>query len=88
MSGFDDNEGFLIQPLNGLGENDGKPMVEEASNVHLLPAVDAEVRVDDGKCCKVTAYSLVSASVNLKNTAKKRRQDTRNTHFQYFVIFC
>ena len=54
----------MIQPINGLGENDGKPLVEDASNVFLLPKPGSTITLaKNNEMKRVDNYSLPAASV-------------------------
>ena len=37
VKAYESEEGYLIQPINGMGEEEGKPMVEKVGDVWVLP---------------------------------------------------
>ena len=77
---FEKGEGFLIQPLNGLGEDEGKALAEDVNNVHLLPAQNSEVSLNDEKNQrKIEDYSLTTQGVFFAQApppkSKKRKSE-------------
>ena len=80
VCGFSVEEGgFFVQPFNGLGDPDGKPMVETSLNVNLLPSLQSSIVIDTaGTGQRVAAYSLQNASVKLTIGDTKRKSSEQN----------
>ena len=80
VCGFSVEEGgFFVQPFNGLGDPDGKPMVETSLNVNLLPSLQSSIVIDTaGTGQRVAAYSLQTASVKLTIGDTKRKSSVQN----------
>ena len=80
VCGFSVEEGgFFVQPFNGLGDPDGKPMVETSLNVNLLPSLQSSIVIDTaGTGQRVAAYSLQTASVKLTIGDTKRKSSEQN----------
>ena len=81
--GWTATEGFDIQPLNGMGEDDGRPMAEESTSVFLLPEPNTQCRVlKEGGAeavVEVKDYTLPTHTVTMKAVKGGKRKATKKT---------
>lgn len=81
--GWTATEGFDIQPLNGMGEDDGRPMAEESTSVFLLPEPNTQCRVlKEGGAeavVEVKEYTLPTHTVTMKAVKGGKRKATKKT---------
>ena len=70
IKGYSSEEGYLIQPVNGMGEDDGKPMAEKVSDVWVLPPSGSHLQLNDEKTIVVSGYTLETQTVNCSNHEK------------------
>ena len=79
IASFKKGEGFAVQPLNGLGDKDGNPKVEQSANVHLLPPAGTTVSIgdtnDDTLEVLVNDYVLANSEVNLTPAVTETTND-------------